>query len=367
MSQIENAIYEQMKADGTADWINQQVAEATGDEPAATTEPPVEDTDEVEEGDVEEAAIEPESDAEAVEETPGAEEIPAEDGGEDQSAEDDDGLYLDLTPETEAFLAKYDGDLNAALQGAANLTSKFGEQGNELGDLRKELAQYRAEVQAQVNRPTLDWPDEDAEPEEAVLQYRQIAEQATTTQDEETLGQAVSAWHQLDPMGAEAWATMKYTQMMIEESRATGNAPGQTLEDGIESLKQTYPQLSTPEFQTEIGKELERFPTLQRAFQDTTAPPKERLAALEEAARLVASRQTDGDVRQAVRRVAVKTSEEARKSRAEARVATGGGRGKPVAPEDRQIKVGSTGQTVGANELQSQIKALTGMDVQIGS
>jgi len=364
MSQIENAIYEQMKADGTADWINQQVAEATGDEPAATTEPPVEDTVEVEEeeeGDVEETTGEPEV---VPEDTPDAE---GDGPPADPDGSEEDGLFLDLTPETEAFLAKYDGDLNAALQGAANLTSKFGEQGNELGDLRKELAQYRAEVQAQVNRPTLDWPDEDAEPEEAVLQYRQIAEQATTTQDEETLGQAVSAWHQLDPMGAEAWATMKYTQMMIEESRATGNAPGQTLEDGIESLKQTYPQLSTPEFQTEIGKELERFPTLQRAFQDTTAPPKERLAALEEAARLVASRQTDGDVRQAVRRVAVKTSEEARKSRAEARVATGGGRGKPVAPEDRQIKVGSTGQTVGANELQSQIKALTGMDVQIGS
>jgi hypothetical protein len=37
-----------------------------------------------------------------------------------------------------------------------------------------------------------------------------------------------------------------------------------------------------------------------------------------------------------------------------------------VVPEDRQIKVGSTGQTVGANELQKRIKELTGMDVQVG-
>jgi hypothetical protein len=360
MSQIEDAIYEQMKADGTADWINQTVAEATG-EPAATTEAPDEGTDEVDEVEEVDDSTEEEVPADA-ETDPEAE---SEGTDEAEASAEDEGLFIDMTPETEAFLAKYDGDLNAALQGAANLTSKFGEQGNELGDLRKELAQYRAEVQAQVNQPVIEWPDEDAEPEEAVLAYRQIAEQATSTQDESTLGSAIMAWHEIDPLGAEAWATMKYTQMMIEESRATGDAPGVSLEDGVADLAKKYP-LATPEFQAEVGKEMERFPTLQRTFQDMNAPPKERLAALEEAARLVASRQTDGDVRQAVRRVAVTQSEEARKARAEARVATGGGRGKPVAPEDRQIKVGTTGQTVGANELQSQIKALTGMDIQIG-
>ncbi len=364
MSQIEDAIYQQMKEDGTADWINRTVAEATG-EPVATTEPPVEDTDEVEEEEDDASATE-----EAVEDAALGEEqeTPADDageGGETQEDADDDTLYLDLTPETEAFLAKYGGDINAALKGAANLTGKFGEQGNELGELRKELAQYRAETQAFINQPQIEWPDEDAEPEEAVLQYRQIAEQAAGSQDESTLGNAMIAWHEIDPLGAEAWATMKYTQMMIEESRATGDAPGQSLEDGVKALAEQYP-LATPEFQAEVGKELERFPTLQRTFQDTNAPPKERLAALEEASRLAASRQADGDVQKAVRRVAVVQSEEARKARAAARVATGGGRGKPVAPEDRQIRVGSTGQTVGANELQKQIKALTGMDVQIG-
>ena len=362
MSQIEDAIYEQMKADGTADWINQTVAEATG-EPAATTEAPDEGTDEVDE--VEEVDDSTEEEVPADAETDPEAESEAADAAE--ASAEDEGLFIDMTPETEAFLAKYNGDLNAALQGAANLTSKFGEQGNELGDLRKELAQYRAEVQAQVNQPVIEWPDEDAEPEEAVLQYRQIAEQATSTQDEQTLGNAITAWHEIDPLGAEAWATMKYTQMMIEESRAnTGTAPVPTLEDGVADLAKKYPQLQTSEFQAEVGKELERFPTLQRTFHDQTASPTERLAALEEASRLVASRQTDGDVRQAVRRVAVKTSEEARKSRAAARVATGGGRGKPVVPEDRQIKVGSTGQTVGANVLQKRIKELTGMDVQVG-
>jgi len=195
---------------------------------------------------------------------------------------------------------------------------------------------------------------------------RQIADSAFEAQDSEAFGQAMTQWQAIDPLGNEAWATMKATQVMLSQARDSGTPEEPTLEAGVAALQEKYPQLSEADFQKEVGAELDKFPTLQRTFQDTTAAPSERLGALEEAARLVASRHSDGDVRQAVRRVAVKQSEEARKARAEARTATGGARGKPTAAAERTILVGDTGQTVTAEELQARVKELTGMDIEVG-
>ncbi|MDH4104167.1 MAG: hypothetical protein OEV29_12410 [Thermoleophilia bacterium] len=362
MSQFyEEDVFNQMEADGTADWIREIVGDPeapAGEDTPATADAPEEDTVEADE----------EVEGSEEEEVPADAEIAAEAESDTTEAdEEDDTLYLDLDPETEALLnEKYGGDLGKALSALRESQSLIGRQGNELGDVRKELQQLRAEFAAGMTRSQLVWPDEDAEPEEAVGQYRQIADAAFESQDAETFGQAMTAWQEIDPLGSEAWATMKATQVMISQAREGGTPEPESLEKGVEALKVTYPQLSNADFQMEVNKELERFPTLQRTFQDTTASPSERIAALEEAARLVASRQADGDVRQAVRRVAVKQSEEARKSRAEARVATGGGRGKPTEPADRQIAVGDTGHTVGEKELQERIKELTGMDVQVG-
>jgi len=358
MSQTEDAFMQQFEEDGTADWIRQMSGQEVAQD--ADTEAPDEDTAEVEE------EVAPEDSAE--------EEIPADVGIEPEEesqepapdAEAEEEIFLDLTPETEAYLAKYGGDLNKALKAAHDAQSLIGRQGNELGDVRSELQALRAEIQAGINRPSLVWPDEFAEPEEAVPMLRQIADSAFEMQDARSFEQAMNQWKAIDPLGNEAWATMKATQVMLSQApeRATPETP--TLEAGVAALQEKYPQISEPEFQKEVGAELDKFPTLQRTFHDTTAAPSERLGALEEAARLVASRHSDGDVRQAVRRVAVKQSEEARKSRAEARVATGGGQGKPTAPAERTILVGDTGQTVTAEELQARVKELTGMDIEVG-
>jgi len=362
MSQFyEEDVLRAMEEDGTADWIRQVVSESQGDEPTQTAEAPDEDTAEVEE--VEEKEVEQE--LEPVEDEPEA----AADDATPLTDEEEDAILLELSPEAQSLLdTKYGGDINKMLNAAPEAQSAIGRQGNELGDLRSEVQQLRQEFAAGMSRSQLVWPDEDAEPEDAVRAYRQIADEAFDQQDATTFGQAMSAWQEIDPLGNEAWATMKATQVML--ANAQENAPGTpepvSLADGVEALKATYPQLSEAAFQQEVGKELERFPTLQRTFQDQTASPSERVAALEEAARLVASRQADGDVRKAVRRVAVSTSEEARASRAAARVATGGGRGKPTESADRQILVGDTGRTVGEKELQAAIKEATGMDVQVG-
>jgi len=346
MSQIEEEdIFTAMEEDGTADWIRQTVAssETVVQDAESAAEAPLEETVEADE-EVEEEVV------------PVVEEEP-----------DDSYLELSLSPEAERLLdEKYGGDLNKMLNSLPDAQSAIGRQGNELGQLRSELEQFRLEVQAGLNRPAVEWPDEFSEPEEAVLTYRQIASEASERQDLTTFERAMSAWQEIDPLGSETWATMKYTQMMLAEARASGTPETESLEQGISRLAVEFPNLSKPDFQAEVGKELEKFPTLQRTFQDQTASPSERLSALEEAARLVASRHADGDVRQAVRRVAVKQSEEARVARAEARVAQTSGRGKPTASPDRQIPVGATGKSVGEKELQARIKELSGLDVEVG-
>lgn len=361
----EEDVFTAMEEDGTADWIRQQVAAATGGDAPEPAEAPAElaDTEEVEEVEEPEDSEEDDISADAgIEPEPESDDEPADE-------EDEGVLYLDLDADTEALLnEKYGGDIGAMLRASREAQSLIGRQGNELGSLRQELAQFRAEVSAQLSQSQLVWPDEDAEPEDAVRQYRQIADQAFETQDATTFGQAMTAWEEIDPLGMEAWATMKATQVMLAQAQGEGSgtpAPV-TLEEGVTALAQTYPQLSDEGFQKEVMAELEKFPTLRRTFHDQTADPQERLNALDEAAKLVASRRADGDVRQAVRRVAVRTSEEAKRSRAEARVATGGGRGKPTEPEDRMIPVGKTGHSVGEKELQQRVKELTGMDIRVG-
>lgn len=369
MSQFyEEDVFNAMEDDGTADWIRRTVAEANGEEaPESTAEAPEQETVEAEE----EVEIDPE--AEAAAEADAAEEETPESEQDETTSEsgEEDVLYLDLDPETQALLdTKYGGDLNAMLRAAREAQTLIGRQGNELGELRplrEELAQIRAEMQVALNRPQVEWPDEYTDEADAVRAYRQIANDAFDREDRTTFDRAMEAWQEVDPLGMEAWAMNKATQVMLSTAPA-GGTPEEagSLEDGVVRLAQTYPQLSDEGFQKEVMSELEKFPTLQRTFQDQTASPAERVAALEEAAKLVASRQADGDVRQAVRRAVVVDSEEARKSRAAARVATGGGRGKPTAPADRQILVGDTGATVGENELKERIKELTGMDVQVG-
>jgi len=361
MSEIETEEFlQQFEGDGTADWIRQQVASGTeeGFAPPVAEAPDTETVEADEEVEPDESTDEPEA--------PAAEVEPEDEPEDAPDAEVEDTLYLDLTPESEALLAKYGGDLGKALEAAVHAQSKIGEQGNELGSLRTELAQFRAEVQAGINRPQVEWPDEFTETDDAVRQFRAIADDAVAREDKMTFDRAMEHWNEVDPTGAETWATMKYTQMLVAEHEARTAAPTTTLEDGVTALATEFPKLGDPAFQAEVNAELARFPTLAGVFQDQTADPAERVAALREAASIVASRQADGDAQQAVRRVAVRTSEEARKTRAEARVATSSGKGKVAAPADRQIQVGRTGISVGENDLKAQIKALADLDIEIG-
>lgn len=374
MSQLEDAFVEQFEQDGTMDWIRQQLADAEADESTETPAAEAADTATAEDPpEGEETVVEPEATEEVVE--PEATVVAPE--------EDEDGFFLELDPDEEKWLAKYGYDpeqpetltpevLAKAIKGGRNAESLIGKRVEDLSEEKiAQLVEERMSSLLAANEP-YPWPDEDDEPEAQVASLRQVAEMAFERQDGEAWQYAMGAWKEVDPLGSEAFATLKAAQLTLLEAK--GGSPavsgGQDeLAAGMETLKTKYPALAEPEFQQELGAEIEKYPTLGALLRGELpgVTVDQRLSALDELAGRVASRQTADTVQRSLRRVAVTTSEEARAARAKARVAQQGGRGKPVhEPEDEQIRLGKTGASVGKNDLTERIKQLSGLDVKIG-
>src|SRR5512145_2953881 len=177
MSELHTSLVQQeMEESGEMDFIRQHVAAANaaakGEAPA-----PAAPADTVEQEQVEEEEQIPEESGE--EEVPAVAEIEPE-------AESDDVLYLELDEDTQALLdSKYGGDLNAMLKAAREAQSLIGRQGNELGELRKEMEEWRAEMAQSLAaaQPYPEYPDEYADGQEAAVQLRRIAEEAFRRQD----------------------------------------------------------------------------------------------------------------------------------------------------------------------------------------
>lgn len=338
MALEEDLVLQQMQENGEMDFIRDHLTQGQQIEtPAPEADTVAEEQDEVEEvADGEAPDGEPEVAEEGGEEEP--EEVPG-------VAEEDDSIYLDVTPEVEQFLAKYDGDLNKALKAAAEGQSLIGRQGNEMGELRRQLEELKTLVTQRPLEP-IAWPDEFATAEEAVPTYRNIAEQAFEREDEETFTRAMMAWGQIDPVGMETFATLKSTQLMLlQAGQAQQTQPEQDLNQGMAALKEKYPDLSKPEVQQALGEEASKWPTLNRLLQDATVP--ERLQALEELYLRVASRTVSETEQRARKRVALRTSEEARVARTAAKVASGGNSGKAVEETAKvSIPLGNTGRSV---------------------
>ena len=277
----------------------------------------------------------PETPAEPAQQaTPAAEAPETPEQPEPTMGEDEEGLFLDLTPEMEAFLAKYDGDLGKALQAAAWEESVRGRQGNELGQLRQELEQMRQQMaqgfQAAPPVAYPSFPDEDDDPDDAADRLEQIAELAFQSQDLSTFGRAFEAWREVDPRGANAYRLLKQTELQAQEIQARLETPGapaeQDLNEGMQRLVEKYPNLQTPEFQQALQAEVEKYPTLGALLRGETpgVTPTERIQAMEELVERVASRSTTEQAQAALRRVRIRQSEEAQQARREAQVGAAG-------------------------------------------
>lgn len=346
MSELEVSLTQQeMEESGELQFIRDHVAAAKGETPAETADTVVDD----------EPAVEETEEVEEVEEEEAVEETAAE-------AEDDETLWLDLDEETENLLnTKYNGDLNAMLKAAREGQSVIGRQGSELGALRAEMKAMEERIAAGLAaaQPYSDWPDEFAEPQEAAAALHAIAEQAFERRDPETFDTAMRAWSEQDPVSARL-----YGQLKAQEIRAMEAAPqavvndDATLAEGIQSLASQHPQLASEQFQAEVAAELEKTPSLKAVLWGEVpgVSVEERLTIFTEAVQRVASRQTDETAQRARKRIAVRTTEEARAARVAAQTVRGGtARGAEPEVEPRTVPLGETGRSLNIDRLNAML------------
>ena len=236
---------------------------------------------------------------------------------------------LDIDPDVQSFLDKYNGDLNKALRGAIEAQKMVGRQSAEVGELRKVQADLEA-LKEQVTRRQ--------EPQQPLPDYRSMIEEDPRTaaitayenQHWDAMGAALASWSQEDPVEARLFAmNVKHEADMIQqrldfeqrlEQAPKGDEQTQ-FTTAVAGLVQKYPDLEAT--LPVIGKLAEERPLLRSTLESGT--PAERAAALEDLYLIAKSRTVESDTSEAVRQVQVRVSDEAREARAAAAVVSSSG------------------------------------------
>ena len=220
--------------------------------PPPTPPPPAEEPEQDE--DEEEIPAEEEPEAEEEEETPQEDE--EEEQAEEEEEESDEGRVITADyddPEIQAFLAKYQGDVEKGLKGAAELARAFGRQGSELAAMRQrtaELEQAILEAQAfqggtPLNEEQRNWAEEAASSVNPGAYIRQAMQEGQFD-----LARAVCReWARENPY--EATRAGQFIDM--QEAQAYAPAPGveastdqvlDALASQSPELAQWYPQMA---------------------------------------------------------------------------------------------------------------------------
>jgi hypothetical protein len=352
--EVESARQE-MEASGELEFIRQH-AEAAG-HPIATDAAPAPEADTVTDEPVVEEVVEEETEL-TESGSPVEEETTLTEAEEDI-------LYLELDDDTQALIdTKYGGDLSKALVALRESQSLLGRQGNELGDLRREMAEFRQSVERSqiMNQPYPEMPDEYEDPADAAVKYRAIAEQAFAREDVDTFSGIVDAWIEIDPLGGNTYRDLKLLQlqsaMQQQAPAAPQGDPQEVIAVGVAKVKEEYPQMSTPEFQAEFDAEIQKFPSLKGLLwgEIPGTTPEQRVAALRETVERIASRHSAETEEKARKRVAVKRSEAARQARVEGKVASGeSARVAEPEVEKRTVPLGETGRSLDIDRLNAML------------
>lgn len=343
---------QEMEENGEMQFIRDHVAAAQAEDEGGAPAP-VEEADTVEEQE-EEQSDEPEVVEEGTE--------PAEIDESVQDETTDDTVWLDLDEDTERLLnEKYSGDLNEMLRAAREGQSVIGRQGNELGAVRQELEALREQLTTglQAAQPYAPWPDEFADTPEIAAGLRVIAEQAFDRRDPETFQRAIVAWEEADPLSAGMYRDLKEMQVRQIESQAPAvEDPEATLAKMVDTVVSEFPQFQSDQFQAQVAQELEKTPSLKAVLwgQVPGVSVEERSTILREAAQRVVQRTTSETAQNARKRIAVRTSEEARQARVAAQVARGStARETTDEPEARTVAMGETGRTLNIDRLNAML------------
>lgn len=260
--------------------------------------------------------------------TDATEDTPAQDTVSDEqtaSTEDEGDIVLELTPELESLLSKYDGDLGKALTALQDSQSLIGRQGNELGEVRRELEALRQQLANQpMQQPWLPYQnDVDENPQGLVMEALERGDGATMTR-------ALRAWAALGPEESFE-ATMFANQLSEYQRQAEAQAYAQQPEDTLapapsnvsEAMKgvlERHPDAR--EYADQVGALQESFPTLQEELQ--YGDPAQQARAFEQLLVIAKGRASTPDTQQAVRRLVIKTQEEVRQAKDDAAVISAG-------------------------------------------
>jgi hypothetical protein len=126
-------------------------------------------------------------------------------------------------PAVAAFLNKYGGDVDKALEGAVHLQRKSGAQSNELGDLRRmvdELSNLSASIQAQTQAPQMDQATVDWYDQQVMDNPPQALEWARQQGNQMLVQRGLSVWKEIDPYEAAVYTNRLDNQALAAQVQA---------------------------------------------------------------------------------------------------------------------------------------------------
>ena len=240
---------------------------------------------------------------------------------EDEEQESDEGNYLEIDNELQTILDKYDGDVGKALRALGDSQSMIGRQGNELGQLRAEMAQMRQALEQGFSQPQ--------QPQYVGPYMNQIDEnpsglamEALERGDGRTLEAAMRAWGEYEPF--EAATFLMTLQQQAAQAAQFQQAPaptplpqqGPTIEAAMAQVVQRHPDVE--KYLPQVEQVAQEFPTLRDSMR--SGPPVAQAQAFEELLKIAKARSSVSDTQSAMKRIALKTQEEVRKEKSDAAV-----------------------------------------------
>lgn len=186
-------------------------------------------------------------------ETPEVDVEPEEVVAEEPTAEAPEETAEETEPEVQypedvqKFLSKYGGDVNKALEAAVHAQALIGEQGNELGELRR-MVQELHDREPEKPAPSPFIPDG---VQEAILDNPQdVAVWAIQNENQQVYQAAMAEWYEQDAFNASRFERQLEREVLKQELRAEvqpdiENVRQQTAQravvDAHRSLSQKYP------------------------------------------------------------------------------------------------------------------------------
>jgi hypothetical protein len=178
-------------------------------------------------------------------------------------------------PAVAAFLKKYGGDVDKALEGAVHLQRKAGEQSNEVGELRRmvdELSTLSQSMQ-QANQPQQQFVDQATYDQQVVENPAQALEWARQQGNQLLVRRGLSVWKEIDPYEAAVYTNRLENQATYAQMQAQIQSQAQLPRDStvhlaLQSVLNRNPQFTN--YNDAIETTLANHPFAGKALEQAT-------------------------------------------------------------------------------------------------